>query len=246
MDGRAMAHTSSRHAAAGGAAEQRAEPLLELCEGAKAYRVGKVCVPALRGVSLAVGEGEFLAVVGPSGSGKSTLLHVCGLIDALDAGTYSLAGRDTRRAAPNELALLRRELIGFVFQGFNLVPVLTAFENVEVPLLLAGVARAERAARSRAVLEVVGLSGLARRRPDELSGGQRQRVAIARALVGRPRLVLADEPTANLDGATARQVIDVMRELGRSQRVTFLVATHDERMARHCDRVIALRDGVLE
>ncbi len=222
-----------------------AAPLLQLRDVAKAYRVGKVTVPALRGVSLDVAEGEFLALVGPSGSGKSTLLHICGLIDAPDSGRCQLEGRDASRLGPRELAILRREMVGFVFQGFNLVPVLTALENVEIPLLLAGVARAERAERSRASLEAVGLGGLERRRPDELSGGQRQRVAIARAMVGRPRLVLADEPTANLDGATAAQVIDVMRELGRNRRVTFLVATHDERMARHCDRVVALRDGVL-
>jgi putative ABC transport system ATP-binding protein len=241
---------TSRPAGAGGgqggaAALRLAAPLVELREIVKAYRVGKVSVPALRGVSLEVDEGEFLAVVGPSGSGKSTLLHVCGLLDAPDAGGYALAGREMRQAGPGELARLRRELIGFVFQGFNLVPVLTALENVEVPLLIAGVPRAERAARAHVGLEAVGLGGLERRRPDELSGGQRQRVAIARALVGRPRLVLADEPTANLDGATAGGVIDVMRELGRTQRVTFLVATHDERMARHCDRAIALKDGVL-
>jgi putative ABC transport system ATP-binding protein len=211
----------------------------------KAYRVGQVTVPALRGVSLEVGEGEFLGLVGPSGSGKSTLLHVCGLIDGLDGGRYRLEGRDTSHLAPRELARLRREKIGFVFQGFNLVAVLTALENVEVPLLLGGAPRDERAARARAAIEAVGLRGLEHRRPDELSGGQRQRVAIARALVGRPRLVIADEPTANLDGATATQVIEVMRELGRGRRVTFLVATHDERMANRCDRVVALRDGVL-
>ena len=224
---------------------QLAAPLLQFRDVVKAYRVGHVAVPALRGVSLDVGEGEFLALVGPSGSGKSTLLHICGLIDAPDAGRYQLEGKDVSRLGPRELAILRRERVGFVFQGFNLVPVLTALENVEIPLLLAGVARAERGARSRASLEAVGLGGLERRRPDELSGGQRQRVAIARAMVGRPRLVLADEPTANLDGATAAQVIDVMRELGRTRGVTFVVATHDERMARHCDRVVALRDGVL-
>ncbi|OFX20850.1 MAG: ABC transporter [Anaeromyxobacter sp. RBG_16_69_14] len=217
-----------------------------LLEGvAKSYRTGQVTVPALRGVSLDVGLGEFVALTGPSGSGKSTLLHICGLIDAPDAGRYELLGRDTGRLSPRELAVVRREKLGFIFQGFNLVPVLTALENVEVPLLLAGAPRAERAARARAAIEAVGLRGLERRRPDELSGGQRQRVAIARALVGQPKLVLADEPTANLDGATAAQVIDLMRELGRTRDVTFIVATHDGRMAAHCDRVVALKDGTL-
>jgi putative ABC transport system ATP-binding protein len=227
------------------AAAAVAPPLLLIEDVAKAYRVGKVTVPALRGVSLDVGEGEFVALMGPSGSGKSTLLHVCGLIDAPDTGRYELEGRDTGRLSPRELAMARRENIGFIFQGFNLMPVLTALENVEVPLLLAGTPRAARAARALAAIEAVGLRGLERRRPDELSGGQRQRVAIARALVGRPKLVLADEPTANLDGATATQVIDLMRELGSTHSVTFIVATHDGRMAARCDRVVALRDGVL-
>jgi putative ABC transport system ATP-binding protein len=220
-------------------------PLLQLQDITKVYRVGSTAIPALRGVSLSVEEGEFIALMGPSGSGKSTLLHICGLVDAPDAGRYELEGRDTHEVRPRDLALLRREKIGFVFQGFNLVPVLAAAENVEIPLLLAGVAPDERASRVHAALEAVGIEGFARRRPDELSGGQRQRVAIARALVGRPRLVLADEPTANLDGTTAGNVIDLMRELGRTRRVTFLVATHDERMARHCDRVVELRDGLI-
>jgi putative ABC transport system ATP-binding protein len=243
-------HASSRVApepgeeeAAGPAAA--AGPLLRLDDVAKAYRAGQATVQALRGVSLDVGEGEFIALTGPSGSGKSTLLHICGLVDSPDAGRYQLEGRDTGRLSARELAMTRREKIGFVFQGFNLVPVLTALENVEVPLLLAGAPGAVRSARARAAIEAVGLRGLERRRPDELSGGQRQRVAIARALAGNPKLVLADEPTANLDGATASQMIDLMRELGRTRSVTFLVATHDARMAAQCDRVVALKDGVL-
>ena len=230
---------------AGSAAAAVAAPILLLEGVAKSYRTGQVTVPALRGVSLDVGLGEFVALTGPSGSGKSTLLHICGLIDAPDAGRYELLGRDTGRLSPRELAVVRREKLGFIFQGFNLMPVLTVLENVEVPLLLAGAPRAARAARALAAIEAVGLRGLERRRPDELSGGQRQRVAIARALVGCPKLVLADEPTANLDGATAAQVIDLMRELGRTRDVTFIVATHDGRMAAHCDRVVALKDGTL-
>ncbi|MGC3997987.1 MAG: ABC transporter ATP-binding protein [Anaeromyxobacter sp.] len=219
--------------------------LIELEDVTRTYRTGATAVPALRGVSLTVHTGEFLALVGPSGSGKSTLLHVCGLIDRPDSGRYLLEGRPTAGLRPAELARLRRERIGFVFQGFNLVPVLTAFENVEVPLLLLGAPRAGRARRVMAALEAVGLAGEAGRRPDALSGGQRQRVAIARALVKDPALVVADEPTANLDGATAAQVIDLMRSLGRERGVTFLLATHDGRLEARCDRAVFLEDGVL-
>ena len=221
------------------------EPLLRLRDVTRSYRAGQVIVPALRGVSLDVAAGELVALVGPSGSGKSTLLHVCGLIDAPDGGSYLLDGQETRGLPAAAQARLRRDRIGFVFQGFNLVPVLTAFENVEVPLLLSGTSRAERRRRVREALELVGLGAEGGRRPDRLSGGQRQRVAIARALVKRPRLVLADEPTANLDGATAAQVLEVMRSLGRAQGATFLVATHDLRVTDHCDRTVALKDGVL-
>lgn len=222
-----------------------ANAMVELRGVTKSYRMGKVTVPALRGVDLDVGEGELVALAGPSGSGKSTLLNLCGLLDTPDSGSYRLAGQDTGRLDAREQALFRRTHLGFVFQGFNLVPVLTAFDNVEVPLLLGGASRRERGGRVREALAAVGLADLARRRPDELSGGQRQRVAIARALVTRPRLVLADEPTANLDGASASQVIDLMRDAGRALHTTFLVATHDERMARRCDRVVAVRDGVI-
>ena len=227
------------------AREMVAPPLLRLREVTRLYRAGSVVVPALRGVSLEVQAGEFVALVGPSGSGKSTLLHLCGLIDTPDGGSCSLEGEETSALSQRALARLRRERIGFVFQGFNLVPALTAAENVEVPLLLEGVARSERRRRVRESLEAVGLLGDAARRPDRLSGGQRQRVAIARALVKKPRLVLADEPTANLDSATARQVLLVMRELGRAIGATFLFATHDARLTSHCDRTVALRDGVL-
>ena len=222
-----------------------APPQLEVERVTKTYRSGSTAVPALRGVSLTVAAGEFVALVGPSGSGKSTLLHLCGLIDTPDSGRTLLDGQDTGTLSPSALARVRCERIGFVFQGFNLVPVLTAYENVEVPLLLLGTPRAERARRVRAALEVVGLEGEARRRPDALSGGPRQRVAIARALVKDPRLVIADEPTANLDGGTATQIIDLMRALGRGRGVTFLVATHDARLTDRCDRAVVLKDGVL-
>ena len=222
-----------------------AAPLLRLREVTRSYRSGSVLVPALRGVSLQVASGEMVALVGPSGSGKSTLLHVCGLIDAPDGGSYAFDGQETGQLSPSALARIRRDRIGLVFQGFNLVPVLTAFENVEVPLLLKRVPRRERRRWVAEALEAVGLTREAGRRPDRLSGGQRQRVAIARALVKRPRLVLADEPTANLDGATATMVLEMMRELGRAQNATFLVATHDGRLTHHCDRTVVLKDGVL-
>ena len=222
-----------------------ARPLLRLREVAKSYHLGTTRVPALRGVSLDVGAGEFVALVGPSGSGKSTLLAVCGLLDRPDTGSYLVDGQDTAGLSERERAHLRRDHMGFVFQGFNLVPALTAFENVEIPLLLSGAPAAERARRVAEVLGRVGLATLGRRRPDQLSGGQRQRVAIARALVNGPRLVLADEPTANLDSVTAAQVVDLMHELGSSEGATFLVATHDPRMAAHCDRQVVLADGVV-
>jgi putative ABC transport system ATP-binding protein len=220
-------------------------PLLRLRGIAKSYGLGEAAVQALRGVDLDVASGDFVALTGPSGSGKSTLLHLCGLIDSPDSGELLLEGRDTSALDGHALALLRRDKLGFVFQGFNLVPVLTALENVEYPLLIAGVDPRQRATRTLRMLDRVGLRELAGRKPDELSGGQRQRVAIARALVGSPRLVLADEPTANLDGATATQVIDLMHELGRDENATFIVATHDARMTSRCDRVVALTDGVL-
>jgi putative ABC transport system ATP-binding protein len=222
-----------------------ASPLLRLREVARTYRAGAVLVPALRGVSLEVAAGEVVALVGPSGSGKSTLLNLCGLLDAPDAGSYALNGQETGRLTAAARTALRRERIGFVFQGFNLVPVLTAFENVEVPLLLARLPRRERRRLVEETLAAVELLGEARRRPDRLSGGQRQRVAIARALVKRPSLVLADEPTASLDGATAGQVLELLRQLSRARGTTVLVATHDPRVTHHCDRTIALRDGVL-
>ena len=223
-----------------------ANQLIRLDQVSKTYLMGAARVPALREVTLSIEAGEFTALTGPSGSGKSTLLNVCGLIDQPDSGSISIDGRATRQLSQKELTLIRREKIGFIFQGFNLVPVMTAFENVEYPLFLAGNAATDRRQRVREVLSRVGLSELAQRRPDELSGGQRQRVAIARALVKEPRLVVADEPTANLDSATATQIIDLMHELGRSNGTTFLIATHDARVTSRCDRSIVLTDGVLQ
>jgi putative ABC transport system ATP-binding protein len=185
----------------------------------------------------------MLALTGPSGSGKSTLLNLAGLIDQADRGEIRLRGRDIGGLNEHEATLLRRDAIGFVFQGFNLVPVMTVADNVDYPLMLAGVGAGERAERVAQVLHAVGLHEHAAHRPDALSGGQRQRVAIARALVKRPTLVIADEPTASLDSQTADQVLDLMRERGHAQGAAFLIATHDARLLRRCDRVVALLDG---
>ena len=211
----------------------------------KTYRLGEHVIPALQGVDLAVQRGELLALTGPSGSGKSTILNLCGLIDTPDSGDIVLSGRRVNGLDEIGRTLLRRDALGFVFQNFNLVPVMTVAENVDYPLFIAGVPAAERRARVAAQLKAVGLLEHAQHRPDALSGGQRQRVAIARALVKRPRLVIADEPTASLDSHTADQVLDLMRELGHAEGAAFVIATHDSRLTNRCDRVLALLDGRL-
>ena len=218
-------------------------PVVRLTGVTKSYRTGVTEVPALRGVSIEVNAGELVALTGPSGSGKSTLLNLCGLVDAPDQGERELGGVKINGSSEAELTRLRREQVGFVFQGFNLVPVMTVFDNVEYPLLLLGTPAAERRARVMAILERVGLAGFERRLPDALSGGQRQRVAIARALVKAPALVIADEPTGNLDSATAGQIVDLLRELAHEHRAAVVVATHDDRMTSRCDRVVRLTDG---
>ncbi len=212
----------------------------------KTYRLGRHVIPALQGVDLSVRRGELLAVTGPSGSGKSTILNLCGLIDAPDSGEIVFGPQ--RVTGLDEIALtrLRRDALGFVFQSFNLVPVMTVAENVDYPLFIAGVPGAQRAERVAAQLRAVGLLDHAGHRPDALSGGQRQRVAIARALVKRPRLVIADEPTASLDSHTADQVLALMRERCAAEGAAFVIATHDLRLAQRCDRVLALLDGRLQ
>jgi putative ABC transport system ATP-binding protein len=212
----------------------------------KTYRLGQHVIPALQGVDLTVQRGELLALTGPSGSGKSTILNLCGLIDAPDAGSIALDGQPVTGLAEDQRTLLRRDALGFVFQNFNLVPVMTVAENVDYPLFLTGVPAAERRERVAAQLQAVGLQDHAHHRPDALSGGQRQRVAIARALIKRPRLVIADEPTASLDSHTADQVLDLMRERCHAEGAAFVIATHDSRLTRRCDRVVALLDGRIE
>lgn len=212
----------------------------------KTYRLGPHVIPALQGVDLSVARGELLALTGPSGSGKSTILNLCGLIDTADAGEIAIDGRRVAGLDETQRTLLRRDALGFVFQGFNLVPVMTVAENVDYPLFLAGVPAAERRARVAAQLLAVGLQDHAGHRPDALSGGQRQRVAIARALVKRPKLVIADEPTASLDSVTAEQVLALMRERGHAEGAAFVIATHDARLTQRCDRTLALRDGRIE
>lgn len=212
----------------------------------KTYRLGAHVIPALQGVDLLVQRGELLALTGPSGSGKSTLLNLCGLIDTPDAGEIMLGGTAVQGLDEQARTLLRRDALGFVFQSFNLVPVMTVAENVDYPLFLAGVPAAERRDHVAQQLAAVGLQAHAHHRPDALSGGQRQRVAIARALVKRPRLVIADEPTASLDSHTADQVLDLMRARGQAEGAAFVIATHDSRLTRRCDRVVALLDGRIQ
>ena len=199
----------------------------------------------LREIALTLAPGEIVLLTGPSGSGKSTILNLCGLIDTPDSGEIILDGRSITGLSEEQRTLLRRDGLGFVFQSFNLVPVMTVAENVDYPLFIAGVDAAERRERVAAQLAAVGLLDHAKHRPDALSGGQRQRVAIARALVKRPRLVIADEPTASLDSHTADQVLDLMRERCHAEGAAFVIATHDSRLTNRCDRVVALLDGRL-
>jgi putative ABC transport system ATP-binding protein len=212
----------------------------------KVYTLGKSEVHALRGVSLDVEQGEFLSIAGPSGSGKTTLLNLVGCVDTPTSGRVVVAGEDTLRLGERALTDLRLHRIGFIFQTFNLVPVLTVFQNVEFPLLLQGGHSArERRTRVDGLLDAVGLREHARHRPSELSGGQRQRVAVARALVTRPALVLADEPTANLDSQTGETIIDLMREMNLRDGTTFIFSTHDAKVMAHASAVLRIADGAL-
>ena len=209
------------------------------------FKIGEVETHALRGVNLSIENGEFTALVGPSGSGKTTLLQLIGLLDQPTSGQVFINGKDATRLNRNQRADLRKGTIGFIFQFFALIPTLTAYENVEMPLLLNGTKPTERKARVNEMLEAVGLTDRAHHRPDQLSGGQQQRVAVARALSIRPSVVLADEPTANLDTENGKQVMDIMAKLNKETGTTFVFATHDPRVIGYAERVVTLQDGVI-
>ncbi len=216
--------------------------LVEAKDVTKVYRTGQVAVHALRGVTLEIHDGDFAAIVGPSGSGKTTLLNLVGALDSVTSGRLTVLGEDMTALGRRGKADLRLRSLGFVFQAYNLIPVLTARENVEFVLELQGVGR-ERESRAGQVLRELGLEDLTDRRPPEMSGGQQQRVAVARAVASRPRLVLADEPTANLDGENAEVLLRMMRSLNAEQGLTFVLSTHDPRVVAHARRVVTLVDG---
>jgi putative ABC transport system ATP-binding protein len=209
----------------------------------RVYKIGEVETYALRGVNLTIDSGEFTALVGPSGSGKTTLLQLIGCLDQPTSGRVVINGKDVTRLNRNQRADIRRGTIGFIFQFFALIPTLSAYENVEMPLLLNGYSPAERRSRVMELLEAVDLTDHSRHRPDQLSGGQQQRVAIARALASKPVLILADEPTANLDTANGKQVMEIMTRLNQETGVTFVFATHDPRVIQYARRVVTLQDG---
>jgi putative ABC transport system ATP-binding protein len=219
--------------------------VIQLENATKIYTIGEVETRALDGVSLNIEPGEFTALVGPSGSGKTTLLQLMGCLDKPNSGTVKINGQDVTRFNANQRADLRREVIGFIFQFFALVPVLTTYENVELPLLLNGVESKERKDRVMEMLEAVGLTGRVNNRPDQMSGGEQQRVAIARALATRPSMVLADEPTANLDTANGKQAMEIMQRLNEETGTAFIFATHDPRVVAFARRVVKMRDGRL-
>ena len=220
--------------------------IVETRDVTKVYDQGKVKVQALRGVSLDIEKGDFMALAGPSGSGKTTLLNLIGGLDTMDEGSVRVEGNRINDMSQSELARLRLNRIGFVFQAYNLVPVLSAVENVEFILLLQGVAPAERRDRARAILDEVGLADLYDRRPAELSGGQQQRVAVARAIVSNPAIVLADEPTANLDSTTGKSLLALMGQMNTDRQVTFVFSTHDRMVMEHAHRLVYIRDGRID
>ena len=222
------------------------QPIVEVQNVTKDYPLGKTTVRALHGVNLTIAKGEFSAIEGPSGSGKTTLLNLIGCVDVPTTGTVEVAGQSISGLSERERTSLRLNNLGFIFQSFNLVQVLTLYQNIEFPLLLQGsLTPGERRKRVEEMIEHVGLTNQTKQRPNELSGGQRQRVAIARALITRPQLVMADEPTANLDSKTGQSIIDLMKHMNQEQNTTFLFSTHDNRVMQHAERLITLRDGTI-
>ena len=219
--------------------------LIDVRNVEKIYQLGRTSVPALKRVSFAVNPGEFISIMGPSGCGKTTLLNVIGCIDRATAGEVLIEDTNVEDLSDNQEADIRLHKIGFIFQSFNLIPVLNVYENIEFPMILAGTPRNQRRDQIMYLIEEVGLQEFIDHKPDELSGGQRQRVAIARALVNRPKMVIADEPTANLDSETGDMVLQVMRELNERDKVTFIFSTHNPDVNRYAGRVIRLKDGLI-
>ena len=220
-------------------------PVLKIEDIHKDYLLGKSVIHALKGLSLSVEKGDFISVVGPSGCGKTTLLNILGCIDKPSSGRVYFRGEDLSKMTDNQEADIRLREIGFIFQSFNLVPVLSCSENIEFPLILAGVPKKERRRRTARLGEIVGLADFAEHKPDELSGGQRQRVAIARALVNNPSLVIADEPTANLDSETGNSILETMNRLNREEKVTFIFSTHNPEIMQYARTIIHLKDGAV-
>lgn len=219
--------------------------IIELKDIIKDYYVGSITVNALKGINLNICKNEYVAIMGPSGSGKSTLMNIIGCLDSLTSGQYELNGTDVSFMSDNELAEIRNKEIGFVFQTFNLLPRYTAFENVVLPLVYAGVSSKERQKRAQEVIESVGLTDRAHHKPNELSGGQRQRVAVARALVNKPSIILADEPTGNLDTKTSIEIMTLFEEIYKKGN-TIILVTHEEDIALYARRIVRLRDGLIE
>ncbi len=221
----------------------RTSPTIVVNDLYKTYNLGEVQAPALRGVSLTVGRGEFVGIMGASGSGKSTFMNLIGCLDRPTRGAYYLDGQDISQLSKRELSRIRNQKIGFVFQGFNLLPRTSALENAELPLLYSGTGRKERIDRARQALHLVGLDGREKHHPSQLSGGQQQRVAIARALINNPSILLADEPTGNLDTRTSVEIMDIFQRLNEDRHLTILLVTHEEDIARNAKRIVVFRDG---
>ena len=219
--------------------------IVECTDIKKTYHQGKVEIQALRGVNLSIARGGFMAIAGPSGSGKTTILNIIGGLDSMDTGHVVVDGNALDEMNQSQLAQMRLNKIGFVFQAYNLIPVLSALENVEYIMLLQGVPTAQRRDLARSILNDVGLEGTYDRRPAELSGGQQQRVAVARAIVSNPSIVLADEPTANLDSKTGKGVLEMMKEMNEKKNVTFIFSTHDQMVMDYARRLVRLRDGLV-
>ncbi|MCD0489011.1 ABC transporter ATP-binding protein [Pedobacter sp. MC2016-14] len=221
------------------------EPLIVIKEIGRKYVIGTEVIHALKSVSLNINKGEFVALMGPSGSGKSTLMNILGCLDTPNQGSYTLNGTDVSRMTENDLAEVRNKEIGFVFQTFNLLPRSTSLDNVALPLIYAGVGKSERQRRAQQALENVGLGNRVTHRPNELSGGQRQRVAVARALINNPSIILADEPTGNLDTKTSIEIMALLEEI-HSKGNTIILVTHEEDIAQHAHRIVRMRDGLIE